>query len=596
MDSLKQRAIDDQISAKNHWLNLLHYRKGIGALRSLIDDASFFLAPTGKTDPQAELLATIEALFQAKEGADSVGCRYPARLTWLKEQLDIPDNLFSLSSCEKYQELIRKLEPTSITLSFPGGHLNSPASMFGHTLVNIDGRYQSRLLSYAVNYAAFTEEKNGFVYAFKGIFGGYDGKFSILPYYKKVREYSDMEKRDIWEYKLNLTADETLGLLQHVWELQDIASDYFFLDENCSFNLLFLLDVARPGLQLNAKTSAVVVPLDTIRLIDAAGLIQSRTYRKSKAARMQEIASGMQDTTRKSTADYLDETASLTQTLEKISSSKERIRFLDLAVEDLDSRFLRGKIEPDIYRKEYVTLLQKRSSLGTAASIESQAPLPPERGHQSSLLKLSAGMQKKNSFFELEFRPLYHHLLDPSQGYQEGAQIEFFNLKVRFDRHDATQLRQLTLIDILSLAPRNFPFEALSWKVSTGWKRRWIKGQSSLVYELRPAGGYSYTLGKGFAFVLLENPSQISSRYQSTLVTGLGLFAGLGSNLSENWKFLLTGGYDYLLSSAGRQNFTFDFSQNIRFTENLSMGISVGADGNRQHFSEYLLLSAKTYW
>jgi len=64
------------------------------------------------------------------------------------------------------------------------------------------GRHTSRLLSFAVNYAARTDETNGFAYAIKGVFGFYPGYYSLLPYYVKVREYNDLERRDVWEYPL----------------------------------------------------------------------------------------------------------------------------------------------------------------------------------------------------------------------------------------------------------------------------------------------------------------------------------------------------------------------------------------------------------
>ena len=36
----------------------------------------------------------------------------------------------------------------------------------------------------------------------------------------------------------------------HTHEMDKIYSDYYFFDENCSYDLLFLLDVARPWIGL----------------------------------------------------------------------------------------------------------------------------------------------------------------------------------------------------------------------------------------------------------------------------------------------------------------------------------------------------------
>ena len=52
----------------------------------------------------------------------------------------------------------------------------------------------------------------------------------MLPYYEKIKEYSNLENRDIWEYSLEFTPDEVERMLLHLWELKDIYTDYYFFD------------------------------------------------------------------------------------------------------------------------------------------------------------------------------------------------------------------------------------------------------------------------------------------------------------------------------------------------------------------------------
>ena len=54
------------LSSENEaWLSLVHYRpKSFGGYESTVDSETFFLSPEGKTNPQAELEATI-ALFNS---------------------------------------------------------------------------------------------------------------------------------------------------------------------------------------------------------------------------------------------------------------------------------------------------------------------------------------------------------------------------------------------------------------------------------------------------------------------------------------------------------------------------------------------------
>ena len=78
----------------------------------------------------------------------------------------------------------------------------------------------------------------------------FQGIFLHPPYYEKVTEYNNIDHRDIWEYDLNFSEHEVLRMVMHMWELKDIYSDYYFFDENCSYDLLYLLEAARPSLEL----------------------------------------------------------------------------------------------------------------------------------------------------------------------------------------------------------------------------------------------------------------------------------------------------------------------------------------------------------
>ena len=94
------------------------------------------------------------------------------------------------------------------------------------------------------------------------------------------------KNRDIWEYPLNLTPTETKRIIRHLWELQNIEFDYYFFDENCSYRLLELLEVARPDIELTDEYILTAIPVDTVRSIKRAGLIQDVDYRPSQATQL----------------------------------------------------------------------------------------------------------------------------------------------------------------------------------------------------------------------------------------------------------------------------------------------------------------------
>ena len=211
------------------WLTLIHYqpdRFGSG-YTSQADDPAFFLSENGKHSPRAELKATLDAIQIDGEGDDHALCRFPARATWLSQQLDLS---LPEIECPGFQEWSETLNTETVTLVFAASYLNSPSSMFGHTFLRLDPPQDddetnlllANTISYAADAAAHDSE---LLFAYKGIFGGYPGITTVQPYYEKIRLYSDIEHRDLWEYKLNLTQDEVDLMIAHAWDCLLYTSD-----------------------------------------------------------------------------------------------------------------------------------------------------------------------------------------------------------------------------------------------------------------------------------------------------------------------------------------------------------------------------------
>ncbi|MEJ2031860.1 MAG: DUF4105 domain-containing protein, partial [Deltaproteobacteria bacterium] len=501
---LVARAENQRLYEQRYWRILLHCQKGLlGTSESLIDDPSFFLASDGKNNPEAELIATIRSFF------------------------------------EQPTEAFAKVQPRSAVLIFPGSYLNSPASMFGHTLLNIEGPYKSKLLSYAVNYSAKTNETSGLTYAVKGIFGLYRGYFSILPYYAKVKEYSDLDRRDIWEYKLNLDPEEVARMFLHIWELRDVYSDYFFFDENCSYNLLFLLEAARPSLHLTSQCRPWVIPIDTVRIIDRAGLIDDAIYRPSKATRIEHIVSQMTPREKDIAQRLLAGELTPWQVLSADVTTDGRIRILDLATEEIEYRYYRKELDQTEYRGKYLALLTARSKLGRPSrETEIPVPLRPDRGHGSNRLEIAAGLWKGDFFQEIRIRPAYHHLMDPEWGYLAGSQIDFCDLALRaYPGRSQVELYALDLIDIVSLSSRNRFLKPISWKVSTGFQQaNFPDGQDHLIYRFNPGGGFAMGNKRRLFYLLFETELRLGGRYRDDFAFGAGGSLGVIAKLTRRWK------------------------------------------------------------
>jgi len=552
-----------------YWDILLHYKPAGEGRESLVDDPKFFLAPDGKRDPAAELSVTLDALFDSSLSPPA-RCRFPARYEWLKETLPIDPGRIPAPSCPELDNVLAHVNPRSVVMVFASAHMNAPASMFGHTFLRLDSAYESPLLSYAVNYAATINRKDGGIaYAFKGIFGFYPGYYSILPYYEKVREYASMDQRDLWEYRLNLTEPEVHRMSLHILEMRDIYSDYYFLDENCSYDLLFLLEAARPSARLTDRNRGFfVTPIDTLRSVLAEGMIHNTVFRPSAARRIRHMAAEAGEEETRLAKSLASGDAAPPAVSEGTMPARDKARVLDLASDFTQYRYLRGEIPKDDYQKRFLRILTARSEAGELPSEYRPLPVPapPESGHLTSRGTLSGGVRDGDPFLEVAYRPAYHSLDDPAEGFHEGSQIVFSEAAVRWYPEDGkVRPQKWDLIDIVSISPRDALFRPVSWKVQTGFATRdFPGGDESLVYTLNTGGGFAWKVSPlGLVYFLAEPELNVSGRYDRSFAFALGGSVGIVRQAFDRWGVLAQARYVYGLLG--------DKEQGRRFTGSLKL-------------------------
>lgn len=577
VDSLLERAARASLEGDPYWRILLHFKSSFAGDRSLVDDPKFFLAPEGKQDPGAELAATIRALFgEDEDRSREARCRFPARFAWLREQLGLADEGVPEAGCEAFEKTMERIQPRAATLVFPTSYVNSPASMFGHTLLRIETAYESKLLSQAVNYSAVTDETNGFLFAFKGIFGLYEGYFSIVPYYDKVEEYNDIDQRDIWEYPLALTEEEVLRMLRHLWELQGISSHYYFFDENCSYTLLFLLDAARPNLHLTDRFGWWVMPIDTIRAVREAGLIEGALFRPSKATRIRHLMGLLNRRDVERALAIAEGKAEPAAVSEEHGTCGSESRVLDLAAEYIQYRYAKQELNKEAYATRFLKTLAARSRFGPPADLEREIPVPvePTLGHRPNKVSLSCGVRdfkESGVFQELRYRPTYHDLLDPEEGYVDGAQIVFLDTALRvYDKSGRVRFQGLDLVNIHSVAARDAFFKPVSWKVNTGVARQNTpRKEEALLYELNAGGGWSFgNPSAGMVSFMLDADIRAGDGLDDRYSLGLGGSLEVLQRLGRLWKVRLYARPVYCGPAGAYLKVGFGCSQRFRLGAN----------------------------
>jgi hypothetical protein len=594
---LLDRAEAMSLHEERYWHLLLHYRSAFpGGIESEADEPGFFLAPNGKTDPEAELQSTLTQFFSS----DLVGrspqparCAFMARYHWLKSALAIDESRLPQQPCERFQSWLAELNPASITVIFPSAFMNNPSSMFGHLLLRVDQKGQTErtsILAYTINYAADVTTDNGILFAVLGLTGGFKGYFSTHPYYIKAKEYGDFENRDIWEYRLNLTEDQMQRLLMHAWEMGNATFDYFYFKENCAYQILALLDVADPELQLAERFWFYTFPSDAIRMIaDKPGLVNDVTFRASRSTRIRRGRETL-SAEEKSWLSKMVANPKLSQSEAFIRLPAER----QAAVLELVSDYLLYKAATE---EDSASFEARNKSILLARSKLKVRPVPtkvmpvsgaPDQGHKTMRAGLGVGWREGEFFNEANFRLAFHDLLDPEYGYTPGAQIQALGVTLRhYSRSDHTRIEKFTLLDILSLSPVDALFASPSWKINAALDtiqhhncNFCRTGNLNVGIGLTRESSW---LNREVYFGFAEFATELGRVFHGNHRVGGGLTVGAMADITDRWKLAVSGSYlNFPLGDksdewrlAAQQRYTlkrnlalrFDFNQRVRTQE-----------------------------
>lgn len=489
---------------------------------SEIDDESFFLSPKGKENAQAELEATINALLEDKSSTfddNSTGCRFPARKWWLKKELGII-NLPKLS-CNDFNSLMKRVDPQSATLVFPSAFIKSPASMFGHTFLRIDSSMKSKMLSYAINYAADanTKTESGMIFAVKGLFGGYYGRYSLLPYYEKIKEYRDSEERDMWEYDLDLTPEEMKQMMRHIWEIHNTYSWYYFFTENCSYNMLWLIEVAREDIHIREYFNYQVIPPETIHAIVSEGIVKEYHYRPARRSKLLAYENYLKDEEVEDVFNLSKNIISAESVFDSNKSKQTKMYILEASSEFIEYDYLAGDINKSIYRDRLHNVLLVRSRLGKGEKIDIPIPDNPMKGHRALRVKAELGVRNGNNIGFLGLRPANHDIKDSDIGFLRGTQIEFLDTLVSYSKNEL-DVEKATIISLISLSPRGKFFKPFSWRLATGWDKNYLS--ESTKFTANASGGFTWGSDSAYVYLLVDTLFYTDK----DLTSGIGGVAG----------------------------------------------------------------------
>ena len=467
------------------WLKLLHYHQSFGHYKGLVRTEKFYVSPGGRTDPQAEMEAEIKAFENGMEK-----CRFPARFNLLKDKGLVSGDL---TDCEEYQKFLQDIRPDGITLLFTDAYMSNPASLFGHTLIRIDtARKGTQMLAHGSNFGANSGTDTGVSFIVKGLFGGYDGKYSLSPYWTIINTYNNIENRDIWEYKLNLSDEEQLKFVNHLYEMKDADVQYFFLTKNCSYMILELLEAVRPSLELSRHYNYWAIPLDTLKTIrKVPNLIGEINYRP---ARYTKIKHRLKKMNKEQYAAFIRGIKEHEYDMPELSEEEQR-QVLETEYQYYQYRYTAREMELKEYRKNSFAVLRRRSVLKTAAEDKPEG-FDPSLSHGSFQVAVSGGVYNHKSFEQITIRPAYTALIDDNSGFIRGSGVIVAETRWRYyNQSHKLVLQRLTGLSVDSLVPADRVFLPYSYKTDFSLVREYNPQNNDEGYVANVEFGLGTTLG-----------------------------------------------------------------------------------------------------
>jgi hypothetical protein len=226
--------------------------------------------------------------------------------------------------------------------------------------------------------------------------------------------------------------------------MQRYYSDYYFIYENCSYNLLWFIDLARDKLNLIDKFNYIVVPIDIIKELKREKLIDSSTLRASKMTKIKSL-------------------------YQVIPHKDMALKFLrDKNISIINSLFIdeqRDIVDLAISLESNLSILKYRTKLGISKP-QKIAKTDPTKITPPS--KLNITISNQNRLF-YGFRVNYHDISDIDYDFNLGKYISFFDIQMINNR-----LESIDFINIDSLSTIDRLYQPISWGLEIGYRDRFF--------------------------------------------------------------------------------------------------------------------------
>lgn len=496
LDSLIEKANTKKLYQNHQWQLILQLNDGNPSIKN----AAFYLGLDNKKiasfSLQKELIATLVAFYNTEKLADSAAiCRFPARLNWLKQQLDLKN--LPQARCRKYKEFLTKVNPTKASLVIASEDLTNPTSMMGHIFLQLDGTYQKKPVSHVLSYVTILGN-DIFSIVYKSMISGGVGIMSLYPTEAIFEDYLIKQERNIWQYPLDINLKQVQLIANLAWEMKDIDAGYNFIFHNCGTILWNILKTAIPKLQ-NEKPKLWISPLEYTKLLYDKKVLQEDKIKISLSLKYKIKTLHLLDKNPQKTKELIEFTISPAQ----IHFPNEDAKLISqtLASAIVDYKFYKN----DINETELKTFYSKLAPYTTKkpAALDFSNFKNPIHSNPGSKIKLELFNQagNKTKGLTLGFMPVQTFLQESHKEYFDDFELKMGYFEVALEQKNknnqkltSAKFSKIDLLKVINL-PTNYYTNSLSFIARLGL-------QDEYDVNLNPYSAWGAEMNFGYSFNL----------------------------------------------------------------------------------------------